>query len=79
MLNYLILFYSSGACHHKEWFENFIGVRPHDMLEGFPPYQFKAMRSRKTSFLSGTKKGMLTTNVLLERITFFSMESKFSI
>jgi putative transposase len=29
----------------EEWLEEYNGVRPHDALSGFPPYQFKAMKS----------------------------------
>jgi len=29
----------------EEWLEEYNSVRPHDALGGFPPYQFKAMKS----------------------------------
>jgi hypothetical protein len=45
--------------------EEYNAIRPHDALQGLPPYQYAAENPKKFPLPSGTKIGMLT--ILINR------------
>ena len=44
----------------EAWMEEYNAIRPHESLQGLPPYSFVEKNMWKSPLPSGTKFGMLT-------------------